>query len=315
MNNALVSVIIPAYNAEKWLEKTLQSVLRQKYLKEIIIVDDHSTDRTQQIAQDYARKYPSVVKYFINPRKGANTARNYGFLQSSGEFIQWLDADDQLWDGKFEAQVGFMLENPAVDIVYSDWHMDFYDENLRLLKREERRKAPYSDYLYELLKDNWSPPANYLLRRRIAGKLHRIGAWNPQTPVAQDREYFTLAALEGARFAYVPGFFSVYNRWSSGQVSAMDFKRRLEFQMQMEKRFRDIILQKHFPRRLKRKYLACLNAHVLNACFYHPGLTIPYPFSILNVNWNLIHWKKYPFIPVIYTWQILKFYLNKVVNF
>jgi len=309
-----VSVIIPAYNAEKWLEKTLRSVLRQKYLKEIVIVDDHSTDRTPQIAQDFAQKYPSVVKYYVNPGEGANTARNFGFLQSSGDFIQWLDADDLLLDGKFEAQVVFMLENPAVDIVYSDWYMDFYDENLNLIERKNVHEGQCEDMLYVLLQDKWKPNNSYLLRRRIAEKLHRTRAWNPSTPVAQDREYFTLAALEGARFAYVPGFFSVYNRWSSGQVSAMDFKRRLEFQVHLEKRFRDIILQKPFPRRLKRKYLACLNAHVLNACYYHSRLTITYPFSLFNVNWRLIHWKKYPFMPVIYTWQILKYTLKNKIN-
>ena len=311
---SLVSVIIPVYNSARWLSQTLESVLSQDYLKEIICIDDHSTDESAQILLNFQKKYPDIIKVFTNPKKGSNTARNFGFTQSTGKYIQWLDADDQLLPGKFKAQVKYLEQHPECDIVYSDWYMDFYDSTGKLTKRKKQPRKNYPDYLYELLKDNWSPPANYLLRRKIAENLYKKGLWNEQTKVAQDREYFTIAALEGAKFCYVTGFFSVYNRWSNNQISSIDFKKRLELQIKMEKKFHDLIIKKNFPRHIRKKYLACLNAHILNACFYHPRLTIPYLFPPFNVNWKIIHWKKYPFISVIYIWQILKFCLTKVIK-
>ncbi len=305
----MVSVIIPVFNASAWLEKTIESVLKQDFLTEIICVDDHSADNSWRILKSYERKFPGLVKVFKNPLKGGNNARNFGFLQSSGRFIQWLDADDQLLEGKFKAQVGFLLENPGCDVVYSDWYMDFY-ENGRLKERREIRKAQYRNFTYEILSDNWSPPANYLLRREIAEKLHRIKGWNPATPVAQDREYFTKAALSNTKFCYVPGFFSIYNRWSGGQVSAVDFKERLKHQLVLEERFRKIILNGNFPLRERVKYSALLNAHIINACYYHPQLTIRRPFAPL-INVKIIRWKKYPFVPFIYIWQHFKFCVKK----
>ncbi len=306
-----VSVIIPVYNSERWLDRTIKSVLQQEHLKEIILVDDHSTDRSLETIREWQKKFPDIIKVFVNPQKGAQTARNYGFRQSTGEFIQWLDADDQLLPGKFDAQLKAFEQNPQADIVYSDWYMDYYNEHGELIRREERKKGYYADYLYELLKDNWSPPANYLMRRQAAERLYQLGLWNPETPVAQDREYFTIAALEGMRFVYQPGFFSVYNRWSREQTSAMEFRRRLQFQMGLERKFRQIILQKNFSPKRRRKYLACLNAHVLNANYYFPSIGFPFLFSIFNVNWRIIHWKKYPFIPWLYVYETVKFGLKR----
>ncbi len=307
---SLVSVIIPVFNAAQWLTKTLKSVIAQDYLKEIICIDDHSTDKSLQILLEFQTKFPDKIKVFTNPQKGSNSARNYGFQQCSGKYIQWLDADDQLLPNKFSSQVQFLQTHPECDIVFSDWYMDFYNEKGKQIKRKEQTRDNYPDYLYELLKDNWSPPANYLLRRAIAEHLYKLGQWNPTTRIAQDREYFTIAALEGARFCYVPGFFSVYNRWSSGQVSAMNFKQRLALQMDMEHRFRYIIKQKNFPHRRQRRYLACLNAHVINANYYYPSIGFPFSFSIFNVNWRIVHWKKWFVAPFLYLYGVIKYFLT-----
>ncbi len=308
---SLVSVIIPVYNSARWLRQTLESVLGQDFLKEIICVDDHSTDESLVILQEFLKKYPDKIQVFTNPQKGSNSARNFGFVQSTGKYIQWLDADDQLLPGKFKAQVTYLEQHNECDIAYSDWYMDFYDEQCSRIERKARKRTAYPDYLYELLRDNWSPPANYLLRREVAQRLHSLGQWNPATRVAQDREYFTMAALEGSRFCYVPGFFSVYNRWSSGQISAMDFRQRLMLQMDMERRFHGIILQKNYPRGRRRRYLACLNAHVINANYYYPSIGFPFVFSIFNVNWRIVHWKKWFVAPFLYLYGVVKFFLSR----
>jgi len=214
-----VSVIIPNYQGARWLPLTLDSCLQQEFLHEIIVIDDHSADNSWDILKDYQARYPQVVRIFTNPGKGGNPARSYGYSRSTGSFIQWLDADDQLLPGKFARQLEVFRKFPDTDIVYSDWQLDIYDAAGVKIQKEYKKHREYADFLFELLMDNWSAPNNYLLRREAADRLDRLDAWNPGTPVFQDREYFTLAAIEGMRFRYAEGTLSVYNRWSKNSVS------------------------------------------------------------------------------------------------
>lgn len=308
---AKISVIIPNYNCSQWLPKVIGSCLTQKHLHEIIVVDDNSQDQSWRVLEKLKAENPKILKIFKNQEKGGNNARNFGFSKSSGDYIQWLDADDFLLEGKFENQIKKFNENPDTDIVYSDWYMDFYENTSDFIRRENQKKAYYADFCFEILADNWSVPANYLLKREIAEKLHKLPAWNPKTKVAQDREYFTMAALIGAKFCYAEGYFCVYNRWNANSVSSMDFKTRLKFQLHLEQKFREKVLENNYPAEKRKKYLSVLNAHTMNACFYNPKLTILNKFSPFNIYWKKIHWKKRPFIPFIYLWQHLKFFVKK----
>jgi len=215
-----VSVIIPCYNCEKWLAATLASCIdQQPYLKEVIVVDDFSTDQSWAIISRWQADYPGLIKGYRNTTKGGNPARNYGFSLSTGEYIQWLDADDQIGRDKFRIQLEAFEKDAHADIVYSDWKLLTY-EGEKIVSEEDFRGRPSDDYLYELLINNWAAPHCYLLKRAIAQRLHELQGWNPATAVLQDREYFTLAAAIGARFTYAPGFFAVYNRWNRSSVSA-----------------------------------------------------------------------------------------------
>src|SRR5206468_12705012 len=91
---AFVSILIPAYNAENWIADTLESAIAQAWPhKEIIVVDDGSTDETLAIARRFE---PKGVRVVTQPNQGAAAARNKAFSLSRGDYIQWLDADDLL---------------------------------------------------------------------------------------------------------------------------------------------------------------------------------------------------------------------------
>ena len=184
-----ISVIIPNYNCSQWLPKVIQSCLIQKHLHEIIIVDDHSTDNSWKILSELQKQNPEKIKVFKNLEKGGNNARNFGFSKSSGDYIQWLDADDFLLEGKFENQIKTFEQNSDTDIVYSDWYMDFYEGKIDFLERKNYEYKKYDDFTFELLADNWSANNSYLFKREIVQKLHENNGWNPKTKVAQDREY------------------------------------------------------------------------------------------------------------------------------
>jgi glycosyltransferase involved in cell wall biosynthesis len=90
----LVSILIPAHNAEAWIADTVRSAIGQSWpRKEIIIVDDGSTDQTFAVARGFASKDVTVVTH---ENQGAASTRNYAFSLCQGDFIQWLDADDLL---------------------------------------------------------------------------------------------------------------------------------------------------------------------------------------------------------------------------
>ncbi|BED87988.1 glycosyl transferase [Pseudoalteromonas sp. MM1] len=112
MQEPLVSVIMPAYNAEDYISESIESVLTQSYKNwELLITDDRSTDTTQKIINEYAIK-DHRIKLFINEQNGgAGVARNNSIKQAKGRFIAFLDADDLWLPEKLTKQISFMLKN------------------------------------------------------------------------------------------------------------------------------------------------------------------------------------------------------------
>jgi glycosyltransferase involved in cell wall biosynthesis len=123
----LVSVIIPAYNAQAFIARTLESVISQSYKNiEVIVVNDGSLDRTGEIVESFAQKDSRIVLY-NQSNKGVAAARNLAIEKSKGEYIAPIDADDIWYPQKLEKQVRFMLEaDSSVGLVYA-WSV-FIDE-------------------------------------------------------------------------------------------------------------------------------------------------------------------------------------------
>ena len=92
-----LSVVVPVYNVEKYIDRCLNSLVSQDLDNyEIIIVNDGSKDNSQEIIDKYLNKYPSIIKAYIKENGGLSDARNYGILKASGEYITFLDSDDYL---------------------------------------------------------------------------------------------------------------------------------------------------------------------------------------------------------------------------
>ena len=111
MNNPVVSVITPVYNAEKFLKETIDSVLKQSYKDfEYLLIDDCSTDNSPEIVKAYAEK-DSRVKYIkLRENSGAAVARNTGLENAQGSYIAFIDSDDVWYADKLEKQLAFMRE-------------------------------------------------------------------------------------------------------------------------------------------------------------------------------------------------------------
>ncbi|MCB0514542.1 MAG: glycosyltransferase [Chitinophagales bacterium] len=118
-NSPLVSIIIATYNRANLLQETLENVLQQTYTNwECWIIDDGSTDNTLAVMEDFCSQDARFRSLKSDGNKGPAHARNIGLQMAQGMFIQFLDSDDFLENGKIAAHVNFLLEHSEVDIVY-----------------------------------------------------------------------------------------------------------------------------------------------------------------------------------------------------
>jgi len=113
----LVSVIIPTYNYEQYLARTIKSVLKQTYKNiEIIICDDGSTDNTREIIKKF--KHHKKIRCYYQSNQGPASARNLGIKKAKGEFIAFLDSDDYWLPKKIEKQLKIFTKNKQIGLVY-----------------------------------------------------------------------------------------------------------------------------------------------------------------------------------------------------
>ncbi len=115
-----VSILTPAFNAAKYLAETIDSVLAQTFQDfEMIIVDDGSTDRTKDVAESYARRFPDKIRYMYQMNAGPAAARNTAIKNSTGEYLALLDADDLWLPNRLEEGVKLLDQRQDVGLVHS----------------------------------------------------------------------------------------------------------------------------------------------------------------------------------------------------
>ena len=116
-----VSVIIPTYNCKEYICEAVDSLLNQSFKDfELIIVNDGSTDGTEEVIEYYINRFPEKIEYIKQKNKGAAAARNAGIRASSGEFIAFLDADDLWLPNKLTAQISVFDTHPSIGLVHTN---------------------------------------------------------------------------------------------------------------------------------------------------------------------------------------------------
>ncbi len=193
----MISIIIPSHNAEAWIAETLASVFTQSVPLEVIVVDDGSTDRSASIAE----QAPGPVRLIRQSAQGASAARNAGTAAASGEYIQYLDADDVLEPRTLGERLALM-EQTGADVVLTPW-MRWERQPTGLFEsagivRPVLGNRPELD----IFVGAWWPPGAILYRRAI---VDRVGAWRTDLPIIQDARFLLDAALAGATFAHAEG--------------------------------------------------------------------------------------------------------------
>jgi glycosyltransferase involved in cell wall biosynthesis len=215
----LVSILIPAYNAEKWIADTIKSASAQTWLKkEIIIVDDESTDNTFKVAKTFESKIVKVIK---QKNTGACGARNKALSFAQGSYIQWLDADDLLHPEKIASQLREAQDGLTARVLLTcKWGVFFYcTQRARLNPDSLWQNMSAVEWITTKLSDNvWMNPAVWLVSRRLADL---AGPWDERLSISgdDDGEYIcrVVAASEGVKF--VPEAMCYYRIGTVGSLN------------------------------------------------------------------------------------------------
>jgi glycosyltransferase involved in cell wall biosynthesis len=213
----LVSILIPAYNAEEWIADTMRSAIAQTWSrKEIIVVDDGSKDQTAAAASRFASDEVRVVSV---KNQGAAAARNHALQLSQGDYIQWLDADDLLAPDKVERQLAALHEGDSKrTLLSSPWaNFNYRPERARFIPTSLWHDLSPVEWLLRKMGENLHmQTATWLTSRELADA---AGPWDTRLISDDDGEYYcrVLLASKGTRFVRESKVFyrvTSASRWS-----------------------------------------------------------------------------------------------------
>lgn len=221
-DQTLVSVLIPSYNAERWIAQTLESVLCQTHQAlEVIVVDDGSSDRTVDVALGFASRGVRVIR---QSNAGAAAARNTAFHASRGAYIQFLDADDLISPSKIGCQLTRLLKEPE-KVAMCQWGR-FIDDprHIRLSPESCWRDLAPVDWLVETWKVGAGMlfPAMWLVPREL---VTRAGLWREDLSLNDDGEFFSRVVLASSGVLFCPEGTAYYRSGIVGSLSGIRSER------------------------------------------------------------------------------------------
>jgi glycosyltransferase involved in cell wall biosynthesis len=212
----LVSILIPCYNAERWLAETLESAMGQTWAKkEIIVVDDGSTDNSRKILKSFK---PRGLKVLEQENRGASAARNRALSQAQGEFIQFLDADDLIAPDKIEIQMNRLSESDPGCLAFGAWGR-FYDSshNTKFVPEPIWKDLLPVDWLITSWSGGWMMASHSWLTPR--GVIEKAGSWDETPSPIDDGEFFTRVILSSSKVLFCPLARSYYRSGIAGSWS------------------------------------------------------------------------------------------------
>ncbi len=242
--STLISVIVPAYNAEQYIAQCIDNLLCQTYKNlEIIVVDDGSTDNTSRVLQQYPK-----VKYIYQPNSGVSVARNAGIEAASGEFIHFMDADDLLNLEFYEKMYEAIAETGA-DMACCG----FYFERFPSQTQKIEHKLLVSNIPDKVLMTN---VCNYGACWKYLCKLSFLKEkklkFEPGISTGEDRIFSIQAVYFANKIVLVPNAIYYYKNRKSSVTTSRDLER-------IKKRHRDRKYAEQFQKNFAKQHKFLLN--------------------------------------------------------
>lgn len=206
----LVSIVVTCFNQAHYLERSVNSVIAQTFTDlECIIVDDGSTDNTQQIAERLMN-VDSRVKYFFKENGGVSDARNFGIQQLQGDWVQFLDGDDWLHENKISFQLNYLSSLDTKNLIfYSDYERVFMDESQNVINRHLNIVGSLTreQLIERLLIPDFlaSTPFPLLQQCMLMNRMvFTKKKFDERLKALQDRDFPLDLLVEGVHFVYTP---------------------------------------------------------------------------------------------------------------
>lgn len=224
----LITVIIPIFNSEKYLEECLNSVLSQTYEElEIILINDGSTDKSKNIAEDFVRR-DKRVSLFNKENGGQASARNLGLDKANGEYIAFVDSDDTISADLFLSNVAFFQHDISIDIVQFPAFFNYGSSSEKLRKQKSKLISDRDELLEMWIIDkkiSWIV-CDKIFRKNIFGKLRF------PTGMIYEDNFLIIEALLSINKFYISesGFYYYFLRENSTTNSNYSLKKDLDTQ-------------------------------------------------------------------------------------
>lgn len=191
-----VSVVIPVFNAKKFISETIESVVAQTYPHwELVVVDDGSTDGTSEILKKYKKMLSTKMRIITQKNCGVSIARNRGIAISKGEYIAFLDHDDLWLPEKLEIQTKILDSDKSLGMVYCDSYVIDEKSNIKedsviqsILSRNIPLQRRFRGWIFdELFYVNYISLETAVIRKKV---LKNTGMFNPDYKIAEDYDLF-----------------------------------------------------------------------------------------------------------------------------
>jgi glycosyltransferase involved in cell wall biosynthesis len=212
--NPKVSIIIPTYNRATLLKRAIASVYAQTYRPvELIIINDGSNDNTEEIVEEFKKTGSVSLVYVKQEKKERVAARNHGIDMASGEYIAFLDDDDEFLPNKIEKQIGYFLAHPEIDCLFTNYYLE---ENgaVRLFREslasEGLTKHSHVQITKRLCRGNLISPLSIMIKSSILKQEH----FNPIFLTHEDYELW-LRLCSKYRFDFIDEPLSIYHAHDS----------------------------------------------------------------------------------------------------
>lgn len=229
-----ISVLIPCHNAEKWIVGAVESALAQNgpgVDVEVIVVDDGSIDRSPEALDSFG----SRIRWERAPHLGAPSSRNRLLALARSEWVQYLDADDYLEEGKIARQLVELAKAPETDVIYGPVTMESYFDGRMTERAVSTIPEPHDPWLMLAL---WRlPQTGSPLWRKSA--LLDVGGWTVDQPCCQEHELYLRLLIAGKAFHYTPAGGAVYRRFSGSTLSTRNMTLVRGERLKIEKRLED----------------------------------------------------------------------------
>lgn len=283
---SLISVVIPTHNRSNLLIRAINSVLNQTYNNiEIIVVSDGSTDETKSVVEEFMEKDNRIRFIEYHPARGGNAARNMGIEAASGEYVAFLDDDDEWLPLKLQKQMDLIRLRPNIGLIYTGVNIIYVKENVSY----SFIGSKVGDLKNEILLDNCiGTTSSVLLEKKL---FDQVGLFDEKLPALQDFDLWIRICQLTSIGCVQEGLVNYFNYTGEIQVSSkikryedaflyinakyQDLFSRLDNQNKKIKRKNEIVLlinkamRNRLPRIARQYSIALLKEKSLKSLFFY----------------------------------------------